>query len=458
MSISLLEHLAKFVDNLTFYDLPDCVVRKANDALFDLIGCYYGALNEPENKKILTYAMIHPCSEGALLWGSGMKVPIEEAALTEGFCGYSLEYDDGVSLGGHWGSASIPAICAIAENNGKSGKDVITAIVCAYEVGTRISRIYSSILLKNRIHFPSLMGYYAAAAGVGKLMGLSSETIAGGLGNSCLAPISPYSTAISGESIKNMYSGWPNFMGIKMMEYASMGLTGNVDIFESRDGLGVVFSGSPLSEEQREKALMGLGSDYMIMQSYFKPYPCCRWLHAPLHLLQKIIKAHPDKKILNVTVYGPKFLRLYDTKEDFSKKVKAQYSIPFTMAAMMINGTCSINEFKEPFRTSKLVLEIADHVRVLEDDTLEAQFPQHFQVRVVVNFENGFNVEDEGSLPWGPDAPPSKMELISKFRTLTCNVLEPQNVLAWERLYHSGIEKENNWQNALELLSYNVIK
>jgi len=56
-----------------------------------------------------------------------------------------------------------------------SEKDIIAAVVCAYEVGTRISRIYSKSMLEHKIHFPGAMGFYAAAAGVAKIMKLNCK-------------------------------------------------------------------------------------------------------------------------------------------------------------------------------------------------------------------------------------------------------------------------------------------
>lgn len=454
---TLLQSLSKYVRDLKFKDLTEEVISKANDAIFDLLGCYYGSLNDKTNQIIIRNALKNSSNNDVTIWGVGRKGSLADSAMAMGFCGYSLEYDDGVSLAGHWGSASIPACIATAEKNNKSGEDLIVSIVSAYEVGTRISRIYSSTMLKNKIHFPCAMGFYAAASGVGKLMDLDSKALTLGFSNGALAPVGPYSTAVSGGQIKSMYSGWPNFLGIRLMEFAADGIGGDEDIFESKDGLGVIFLDEPLSEQKKEEVLSSLGKEYMLMQSYFKPYPCCRWLHSPLYLLEGILKDNPNKQISEIKVYGPNFLKLYDTRGCYEKKVKAQYSIPYTLAAMLINGSCGVEEFEEPFRTSNLIKEYTDKIVILADEDLESQFPKSFTVRLEVTFSTSEKVEKVGGLPWSPNCPATKIELINKFKTLTSSVLSTTTSEQLIKLYKEGFEKKNNFKTLLSILSTKIV-
>lgn len=454
---TLLSILADFTANLKYEDLPPKVISKANDVIFDFIGCYYGALADFNNKKILRFAIEHSAGKDSSLWGTGKRLSSDEAALAMGYCGYSLEYDDGVSLAGHWGSSSIPAIFSVAEKYKASEKDIIAAVVCAYEVGTRISRIYSKSMLEHKIHFPGAMGFYAAAAGVAKIMKLNSEQIAKGLANGGLASISPYSTAVSGARIKSMYSGWPNFLGIRLMELACTDVGGDIDVFESVDGLGVVLSGQPLSDEKRANVLANLGKEYMLLQSYFKPYPCCRWLHAPLYLLEKILAENSNKNIMQIIVRGPKFINLYNTRGDYSQTVKAQYSIPYTLAAMLLHHRCGIEEFSDTFRTSAAIRKTADMIKIAEDDEAEKLFPERFQITLAVRFDDGSYVEKTGGLPWGPDLPATKDELILKFKRLTTAILGCRNGEAIVKLYKSGFEIAGAFRQLVRILNRKVI-
>lgn len=452
MERTLIQALADYATHLSFEDLPPQVVSKANDAIFDLIGCYYGAFPDPICQEVLLNSISHSHGEEATLWGTGKKISADEAAMAMGFLGYALEYDDGVSLGGHWGSASIPSAIATAEKEGRSGKDLIVAVVCGYDIGTRISQLYAPLLLSHKVHFPCAMGFYAAASAVGRLMGLSSEQFALGLSNGGLAPVGPYSTAVSGGQIKSMYSGWPDFLGIRLMEWGRKGIGGDVDLFESPDGIGMVFSGKALDEGQKAEALSNLGIDFKLMHSYFKPYPCNRWLHAPLYLLQNIIREKGEIPIA-VIVDGPSFLSLYDTRGDYTKKVKAQYSIPYTLAAMLLHRRCGICEFETDFRTSDAIQQMTERIALRKDPELDAKFPSQFVVRVTAKFLDGTEILKQGGLPWSPTQPATKQELIGKFRHLACATLPQTDLERWITLYTKGFEKGDNFNQMLSLLA-----
>ena len=454
MNRTLLQSLAGFVDQLTFDELPPHVIKKANDAWFDLVGCYYGALRIDEtNSRLLQYAYNNSPNQQVTLWGTGLKASVDQAAMAEGFIGYYLEFDDGVSLGGHWASSSIPAIIANVEREHGNGTDVIQSLVCAYEVGTRISRLYASTLLMNKVHFPCTMGAFAASAGVAKARKLDKSTIAEGFSNGCLSPVGPYSTAISGAQIKNMYSGWPNYLGIKMMDFAELGIGGDIDIFESENGLGKIFAGKNLDETVMLESIASLGSHYHLMDSYCKPYPCCRWLHAPIRLMESILSENKAHQIDQIAVYGPLFLQLYAASDGFSQKVKAQYSIPYSIAALICNGQLGIHEYDEAIRNNADVKKMAKRIRIIPDTELDTLFPSQFIVRVAVNFSDGTVVTKEGGLPWGPDSPATQDELIDKFSRLVEGTISSEERDRWISMYRSGLETEGAFSEMLSLFS-----
>jgi 2-methylcitrate dehydratase PrpD len=195
---TILDQLALFTERLEFSRLPGEVVQRACDCFFDLVACYFGALKTLEDLSFpYKIADINP-SPDAAVWGLGVQCGIAEAALIAGCLGYELEYDDGVSLAGHWGSASIPAAYFSNVFHRGSGKTLLCAIVAAYETGTRISRLFSPRLLSKHVHFPCVMGPFAAITACAKAAGLDARVISGALALAGLFPQGTYSTGISG--------------------------------------------------------------------------------------------------------------------------------------------------------------------------------------------------------------------------------------------------------------------
>lgn len=458
MSKTILDNLGCFVEALQFEQLPQEVVDKANDCFFDFIGCYYAATKADDNAKILeAVADLNP-REDVELWGTDRKCGIAEAALAIGCLGYHLEYDDGISLAGHWGSASIPATCLSALYHGKSGKDLLTAIVAAYEVGTRISRIFSPRLLSRHVHFPCTMGAFAAATGYAKAAGFSGGEIAGALSLAGLFPQGAYSTAISGAPGKGLYSGWPNYLGINVARFSRMGWHGDRDILENPNGFGTALGLSPVAPEDKEQILQDLGVKFRLMEVYFKPYPCNRWLHAPIAAIQHLIKEHHFdwQQISEIVVYGPTFIKMYSMQEGFDSKVTCQQSIPYCVGATAYFGRLGLEVFEEAARMDRKLHDLAKKIQVEEDAELQKKFPASYAVRVEIRLNDGTAFLKEQGNPWGPEKPPEKEELIEKFRSLTNGILSENQQNVWVSCYREGFENETSFEKVCVLLTEKI--
>ncbi|MEG0852731.1 MAG: MmgE/PrpD family protein [Angelakisella sp.] len=454
MEPTIIEGLAGFAAGLKFEDLPPEVVSKANDCFFDLVGCYYGALKRDNNPTIVKEIASFNPAEEVTIWGTGKKCGIAEAALAMGTLSYHLEYDDGISVAGHWGSASIPATFLSVQKHGGNGKALLTAIVTAYEVSTRISRMFSPRLLKNHIHFPCTMGAFAAVAGYAKGANLGSSTLTGALSLAGLFPVGAYSTATSGAQGKGLYSGWPNYLGVNAVRLSQMGLTGDRDLMEHPDGFGNAVGLSAADDKLKEQALSKLGEEFRFMEVYFKPYPCCRWLHAPIHAVLHLMRENgvTREDIDKITILGPEFAMMYNTRENYESKVTCQYSIPYSVGAAVHYGQLGLEEYDLPARTNADLLAFIDRIDMEVDAELQSQFPAVFAVKLQLQLKDGRVLEATEGTPWGPSNPPTKQELMEKFALVTKGVLTPEEVAQWNELYSGGFEQEGAFDKAAALL------
>ena len=71
----------------------------------------------------------------------------------------------------------------------------------------------------------------------------------------------------------------------------------------------------------------------------------------------------------------------------------------------------------------------------------------------MVSLENGTKVEKQCGLPWGPDNPPSDVELARKFSQLAGKVLETEQIQSFLKLFQAGIETGETLLELLRLLS-----
>lgn len=453
---TLLETLAEYAIHLRFEDLPSRVVSKANDCFFDLVGCYYAALKLDKNKELLRKIRSFNPTPEVSLWGYGEKCGMAEAALAIGSIAYDLEYDDGISESGHWGSSSIPASFLAVQNNRGNGKDLLSAIVVAYEVGTRISRLFSPQLLKKHVHFPCTMGAFAAATGYAKGVDATSVELTGALSLAGLFPVGTYSTAISGASGKALYSGWPNYLGINVVRLSKIGLAGDSDILENTNGFSTALGLGVLTNDMRRQATEKLGQDYRFMEVYFKPYPCCRWLHAPISAALKLVHENniSINEIEKITVYGPEFSMMYDTHEGFESTITCQYSIPYSVGAAIFFGELGLEQYKLEARTNPELLKFINCIDMKVEQGTATASEEGF--RVAIQLRKGASIGTTAEMPWSPRNPPNKEELIKKFNSLTKGVLSPDEQCSWNSIYKEGFEKDDSFNNAVTLLKRKI--
>jgi hypothetical protein len=75
--------------------------------------------------------------------------------------------------------------------------------------------------------------------------------------------------------------------------------------------------------------------------------------------------------------------------------------------------------------------------------------------RVVLHLKNGNSFEAEAEMPWGPENPPQKDELIKKFNSLTEGILSSKEKSEWNSIYREGIEKDGSFDYVVSLLERN---
>jgi len=86
------------------------------------------------------------------------------------------------------------------------------------------------------------------------------------------------------------------------------------------------------------------------------------------------------------------------------------------------------------------------------DSSREQQFPSKFSVGLEVGFCDGSSAHAEGGLPWSPNSPATKQELMQKFTSLVSPFMSKIEVNSWLSLYQEGVEKEGNFGKLLLLL------
>jgi 2-methylcitrate dehydratase PrpD len=137
-----------------------------------------------------------------------------------------------------------------------------------------------------------------------------------------------------------------------------------------------------------------------------------------LRIKQKYSPA-PDEiaAVVCRTAEGPVH-RLWEPLADKQKPVSsygAKFSLPFSIAVMLVRGRAGLEEFTDAAIADSTVLKLAAKVRYQLDPTID--YPRHFSGHVKVTLANGQVLEENQPHPRGGlEDPLPPEEITEKFR------------------------------------------
>ncbi|GAA1005097.1 2-methylcitrate dehydratase [Acrocarpospora pleiomorpha] len=403
-------------------DLPDGVAHHARRLLVDYLAATVAGSTNPLSERLRDHlARTSPGTQATAVRGPSLTAA--GAAFVNGTAAHGLEFDDGYTAGSvHPGAAIIPAVLAEAEATGAGLDAVTTAIAVAVEVTTRIARAGHPATLDAGFHNTAVAGVFGAAAGTVNLLGGGAAQVSDALGlaGSHAGGLREYHT--SGNEIKRMHAGKAARDGLLCGEMAMDGLPGPDTVLEGPQGY---FSAIARGVWRPEALLGGLGSEWLCLRTYIKPYPCCRHLHGAIDAaleLHRLGLRNPDD-IVAVRL-GTYELATRFGKPHVTSLLEAQLSIPFTVASALRHGTVTLDTFSDQALVDDEVLRLAGIVRIVVDADADASYPRERPAVLTVTTADGMAHEQRVRQPLGePDNPIDDDGLSAKFRSLTHSVI-----------------------------------
>lgn len=389
--------IAEYATAFSYTDLSEAAVDAAERLTLDSIGCCLGAFPSPPSKRLRgLYGDIGGAAdETATVIGSGRTTRLEYAGLINATLVRYLDYNDTYISQGRacHPSDHIPALLSAAETMERTGRELIEAIVLAYEVeGLGLD---TGVLWGGGYDYVT-WGAYSSVAAVGKLMGLTRDQLVHALG---IAGASNLTLGVSRRGEVSMWKGiahpYVTHNAIQACQLARAGVTGPAQVVEGPGGLTEVTGGDPLTVSR----LGGRdGAGYRITDANIKPYPCGYYLQPMIAGVLDLVDAHDLQPADVDTVRVETFQEAADilaTPEKWSRELtreSADHSIPYTMAIALRYGDVTPEHFGERYREAPAVHDLMDRIVVEEDATLNQFAAEHPRstptvVRLIVDDE-----------------------------------------------------------------------
>lgn len=421
--------LAAYVVNTSFEGLPVHVVESAKMTVLDSITCALGGHFTPAGKIIVPVVQELGGSPESSILGTTSKTNILLASMTNSMLANALDYDDYFPIS-HPGATIVPPGLAVSEACRANGKDFLTAIIVANEVYLRIMRS----LLPSEPQRKKIMGFgthqvFGAAIAAGRILELDEEQMAQALGIAgANAPVASCAKTVWGMSVtmvKNNY-GIASFAGVLAAKLAKAGFTGPLDIFEGDTGFWRM-AGSDRYDPS--EITHGLGSEFLITQVGFKPYPCCRWIHPTLDAVSEIMtKNRLNAEEVEAVEVGTHALCMVPPFSNPHPRTfeEAQFSIKYLVALTLLGIPRGPLWYDPATMNRPDALSLAGKVTLVEDNEVESCFPERLLGKVRIRGKKG-DFAKRVDFPKGePQNPLEKSDLEAKFRELVEGRVSPE--------------------------------
>ena len=410
------EALAEFAVRLNLSDVPPAVIELAKEHLLDVVGLALAASTWNFGKAILTGARALGEGSQATAIGSGVRLPAPSAALVNGVLAHGLDFDDTHIGAIYHASAQAMAACfASGEAMESSGTDVLIAFVASLEIGCRIALSGAGVFHDKAFHPTAICGTFAAAAGAGRLTGLSAEELVWALGlcGSQAAGILEQ----NGSWLKRFGPGWAAHSGLAAVSMARAGFIGPTTILEGRRGFYNAHLG--FIPEAQNLPSHGLGSSWQTLGIALKPYPCCHFIHsfadAALELRGRFDPADIVridcllKQPLHKMVAEPRERRIRP-----NTSYEALFSVQFVVALAILRGRVDLAAFHDEPLDAPDLLELTPKIFCLDDP--ESDYPRRFPGEIIIRLRNGdvHRCRKPASLG-SPDNPLKRQAVVEKF-------------------------------------------
>src|SRR5664279_4120600 len=175
--------LAQFASALKYEDIPQGTREYCKNILLDTLACAVAGHQGEETHQLAALASgLAQSNESSVIGGD--RLSLAGATMLNGFLVTAVTMCDvHRSTLTHITPEVMPPALAIAERDGLSGRELLTALVAGCEVTTRIGISLDPVEFRKRgWHGPGVIGPFGSAAAVGRLRKFDAETMARAFG------------------------------------------------------------------------------------------------------------------------------------------------------------------------------------------------------------------------------------------------------------------------------------
>ena len=407
------ETLARLIVTSKIDDLPDWTYHEAKRTLINMLAISLSASAAAPVRAITAWAEAEGATGRATVIGSGLRTSATNAALVNGYMAHLQDYDDTHFPTVLHPTAPVwPAVLALAEQSGATGKQALAAFVLGAEVACRVSMSVHPWHYDAGWHITGTAGVFGSAAGAGWLLGLDEASMRNALGTAGTQASGV--REVFGTDTKALHPAKAASNGLQAALLARAGFTSPDDILGGRRGFWAVLSAAGHAEEQLAD---GFGERWELGANGLKPYANGVVSHPLQDAVIQLRNAH------GLTVEGVTAIRarVHPLVPELMGRpeprwgLEGKFSFQHCAAAALVDGAGHDAQFSDARVTDPVIAGVRKLVTATVDESLEED-----EVYVSIDCADGNTVETHIEHATGsPKNPMSDDALEAKYRALT---------------------------------------
>ncbi len=414
------EQLAQHIASAKFEAMPREAVEAAKVVILDGLAVTLAGSREQAAQIVADYAREMGGNPQSSIFGHGFKTSPPMAAFVNGVAGHVLDYEVMWHPATHATSPTLPGILALAEKQGATGKDIVTALVTGFEVQGRI-RVASANLSLGGFHPPGLVGVMGSAAAGSVMLGLDTyqTRMALGIAASRAGTVS----ANTGTMTKSTHCGNAGRMGLEAALLAARDFTANANVFEHENGYAAVLFGEGF---ELDAVTRDFGNPYRLVdpgvaiKKHPSQYGTHRGIDAALDLQQRY--GVDPGRIAAVRIETP--VMRYVGRPFPETGLDGKFSFQYTVAASLLDRRVGIETFTDEAVHRPEITTLLEKTTVDMRSDIPANFEEMW-IAVRVETTDGQTYISRCDRPrgiWGN--PLSREERLAKVHSCAGRVLE----------------------------------
>lgn len=357
--------IADFVAGFSEDALDAAGARMVGRAIIDTVGIALAAVDDPACEIALGHvrqeygsgAQRHASPNTGLgqtiqavdarIWTHAERSSIPGAAFYNGFAGHLLDFDDVSSpLRGHPSIAMLPALLALGEARGCSGKRLASAYAVGLEVMVRIARAMVSDHYAKGWHATTTIGVLGAAAACSHLLGLSPAQIVNALGLA-FAQASG-SRASFGTMAKSFQTGHCNASALRAALLAEAGMDAAPDSLDGPQGFSRLYGNGEALATQLD-TLGHTSLELFTSGLEIKKYPMCYAAHRSIDGVLDLRREHDIRAsdVIGIQVTSNHRGMVPLIHPNAQTGLQGKFSMHYAMAAALLDGEVRLSSFTD---------------------------------------------------------------------------------------------------------------